>query len=102
MFITSTDVVLLDTREACMTTKQRRLSAKAKFRTASRYTICKEHRNNEKAETKAWRWKKVKKKKSINLGGTLTKSQKSDCKISRRARMILRFTKELDKTRQQN
>ena len=52
MFITSTDVVLLDTRDACMIIKQRRLRAKAKFRTASRYTICKEHGNNEKAETK--------------------------------------------------
>lgn len=40
VFITSTDVVLLDTRDACMIMKQRRLSAKAKFRTASRF---KEH-----------------------------------------------------------
>lgn len=47
---TSTDVVLVDRREACITMKQRRLSAKAKLRTASMYTICKKHGNYENAE----------------------------------------------------
>ena len=61
VFITSTDEVLLDTRDACMIIKQRRLRAKAKFRTASRYTICKEHGNNEKVETKHENGKRKKK-----------------------------------------
>lgn len=61
VFITSTDVVLLDTRDACMIIKQRRLRAKAKFRTASRYTICKKHGNNEKVETKHGNGKRKKK-----------------------------------------
>lgn len=42
LLITSTDVVLLNRRDTCIATKQRRLSAKAKLRTASRHTICKD------------------------------------------------------------
>lgn len=41
---TSTEVVLLKSREICMTTKQRRLSTKARLRTALRDGICKKYR----------------------------------------------------------
>lgn len=64
----------------------------------SRHTICKEHENNEKAEPMHG----DEKRKMKNLGRTLTKSQKSYCKTARRAGMILGFSKEFNKTRQQN
>lgn len=48
--VTSTEVVLLMRRLVCIITKQRRLSAKAKFRTASMYKICKKEGHHENAE----------------------------------------------------
>jgi len=49
-YLTSIVVVLLQRRVACIARKHRRLRANAKFRTALRYNICKEHQKDENAE----------------------------------------------------
>lgn len=41
--ITSMEVVLLDRRDACIITKQTRLSEKARFKTAAKKKPCKQH-----------------------------------------------------------
>lgn len=69
-------MVLLKRRDVCIITKQRRLSAKAKFKTASRHKICKKEesmRMNEMLDGNAddlWEKKH-------------TKGQKGDSKIAR-------------------
>lgn len=46
VYITSIDVVLLDTSDACIMTKQRRLKANAILRTALWHRICKKQKDN--------------------------------------------------------
>lgn len=44
LIITSTEVVLLERRDACIMMKQRRLNEKATFKTVSKHKICKKQK----------------------------------------------------------
>lgn len=88
LIITSTEVVLLERRDAWIIMKQRRLSAKAKFKTASGYKICKKRCHSRLQLLRSVR--------------NLTKSQKSKSKIAWWVWVIFGIFEEFHKIRQQN